>query len=154
MLPLEVQMSDGTSSLLPSLLGLSGTTELREESPAYRATLLFLVVSLSRHTLFFPCILLAQWFGSDEGPLFLRAPHYFPQIYSIHMFPNFVFLLQPEDLHSNLCWGRVVTGSLIVYQTTGMGSSPVASTTVSTGATRSLGKDQLGYNSFAWESLE
>ena len=38
MLHLEVQMSDGTSSLLPSLLGLSGTTELREKSPAYRAT--------------------------------------------------------------------------------------------------------------------
>jgi len=34
-------MSDGTSSRLASLLGLSGTTESRGESPAYRATLLF-----------------------------------------------------------------------------------------------------------------
>ena len=33
-------MSDGMSSRLASLLGLSGTTESRGESPAYRATLL------------------------------------------------------------------------------------------------------------------
>ena len=35
-------MSDGTSSRLASLLGLSGTTESRGESPAYRATLLLI----------------------------------------------------------------------------------------------------------------
>lgn len=50
MLPLEVQMSDGTSSLLSSLLGLSGTTELSEKSPAYRATPPQFLRRLRNHT--------------------------------------------------------------------------------------------------------
>ena len=40
------------------------------------------------------------------------------------------------------CWGRVVIGSLIVYQAIGAGSNPVASTTVLTGSARSIGNGQ------------
>jgi hypothetical protein len=52
------------------------------------------------------------------------------------------------------CWGRVVIGSLLVYQTSGAGSNPVVSTTVLVDAIRSIGNDQCNCISFAWESLE
>jgi hypothetical protein len=52
------------------------------------------------------------------------------------------------------CWGRVVIGSLLVYQAVGAGSNPVASTTVLVSAIRSIGNGQENCNSCAWESLE
>ena len=52
------------------------------------------------------------------------------------------------------CWGRVVIGSLLVYQTIGAGSNPVTSTTVLTVSTRSIGNGQKSCSSFAWEGLE
>jgi hypothetical protein len=53
-----------------------------------------------------------------------------------------------------MCWGRVVIGSLFVYQTSGAGSNPVTSTTVLVSAIRSIGSDQKSCKSFAGESLE
>ena len=52
------------------------------------------------------------------------------------------------------CWGRVVIGSLFVYQTSGAGSNPVVSTTVLVGAIRSIGNGQENCSSCAWESPE
>ena len=65
------------------------------------------------------------------------------------IFPNF-----KKAVTSRTCWGRVVIGSLVVYQTSGAGSNPVASTTVLTVSARSIGNDQKGCSSFAWEGLE
>ena len=62
-----------------------------------------------------------------------------------------------------VCWqsrnfapvlGRVVIGSLVVYQASGAGSNPVASTTVLTVSARSIGNGQKSCISFAWEGLE
>ena len=52
------------------------------------------------------------------------------------------------------CWGRVVIGSLLVYQSIGAGSNPAASTTVLTVSARSIGNGQKSCISFAWEGLE
>ena len=52
------------------------------------------------------------------------------------------------------CWGRVVIGSLVVYQTSGTGSNPVASTTVLTVLARPVGNGQKRWISFAREGLE
>ena len=65
------------------------------------------------------------------------------------IFPNF-----KKAVTSRTCWGRVVIGSLVVYQTSGAGSNPVASTTVLAYAIRSIGSDQENCNSFAGKSLE
>ena len=55
---------------------------------------------------------------------------------------------------SLLCWGRVVIGSLLVYQSIGAGSNPVASTTDLTVSARSIGTDQESRFRYAWEGLE
>ncbi|MBP6152646.1 MAG: hypothetical protein KA413_04190, partial [Candidatus Methylopumilus sp.] len=52
------------------------------------------------------------------------------------------------------CWGRVVIGSLLVYQVIGAGSNPVASTTVLTVSARSIGNGQKSCSRYAWEGLE
>jgi len=49
------------------------------------------------------------------------------------------------------CWGRVVIGSLLVYQVIGAGSNLVASTTVLTVSARPIGNGQKSCISFAWE---
>ncbi len=52
------------------------------------------------------------------------------------------------------CWGRVVIGSLVVYQTSGAGSNPVASTTVLTDSARSIGNDRKSCLRYAGQGLE
>jgi len=55
-----------------------------------------------------------------------------------------------KALTSLPCWGRVVIGSLYVYQTVGAGSDPVASPTVLVSAIRSIGNGQKNCSSCAW----
>ncbi len=52
------------------------------------------------------------------------------------------------------CWGRVVNGSLIDYQSIGAGSNPVASTTALAQVIRSVGNGQEKIFSYASEGLE
>jgi hypothetical protein len=59
-----------------------------------------------------------------------------------------------ETITSLPCWGRVVIGSLIVYQAIGAGSNPVVSTTVLADAIRSVGNGQKKTIGFAWRGLE
>ncbi len=62
--------------------------------------------------------------------------------FTIGFLPNFAHLL-----------GRVVIGSLIVYQAIGAGSNPVVSTTVLGVSTRTIGVNLISCLSFAWGSL-
>ena len=72
----------------------------------------------------------------------------------IHRCHEFLISKTHSSVTSLPCWGRVVIGSLVVYQTTGAGSNPVASTTVLTVSARSIGNDQKNCSSYAWEGLE
>ena len=72
----------------------------------------------------------------------------------IHRYLRYRISRVGKTVTSLSCWGRVVIGSLFVYQTSGAGSNPVASTTVLTVSARPIGNGQKIWISFAWEGLE
>jgi hypothetical protein len=72
----------------------------------------------------------------------------------IHRCHKFLISKTQTSVTSLPCWGRVVIGSLLVYQSIGAGSIPVASTTVLTVSARSIGNDQKSCIRYAWEGLE
>ena len=88
-------------------------------------------------------VVIGTWFIARSLLLSTHAIHPHIPLFSkcgIKSSPNFVLVV-----------GRVVIGSLIVYQTIGTGSNPAASTAALTEAIRSLGTDQCNCFSFAWE---
>ena len=102
----------------------------------------------------FCAILFPRWIGSNWDLVNYRVPFAFhhvssyPQMIQILDFKNSNF----RNFASVL--GRVVIGSLLVYQSIGAGSIPVASTTVLTVSARSIGNDQKSCIRYAWEGLE
>ena len=72
----------------------------------------------------------------------------------IHRYLRYRISRVGKTVTSLSCWGRVVIGSLVVYQTSGTGSNPVASTTVLTVLARPVGNGQKRWISFAREGLE
>ena len=80
-------------------------------------------------------VVIGSWLRADSLLL--------PTLILIHSYPHEIFLKVGNNVTSLPCWGRVVIGSLIVYQTVGAGSNPVASTTVLTVSIRSIGNGQM-----------
>ena len=91
-------------------------------------------------------VAIRTWFIAKSFLLFFNS--IFIHRYLRHRISRF-----GKTVTSLSCLGRVVIGSLFVYQTSGAGSNPVASTTVLTFSARSIGNGQKSCISFAWEGL-
>ena len=105
------------------------------------------------HCLMKYAIIGLRLFGSNRD----LVNHQVPFAFQDSFYPQVAKLIIPPVYNcvtSLTCWGRVVIGSLVVYQTSGAGSNPVASTTVLTVAARSIGNDQKNCFRFAWEGPE
>ena len=85
---------------------------------------------------------------------FTPSPFCYPQQVNFNRVDTFSFSNSDSTLTSLPCWGRVVIGSLFVYQTSGAGSNPVVSTTVLTVLARPIGTGQKSCIRYAWEGLE
>ena len=103
----------------------------------------FYFVSYLRHRCL---VVIGTWSIAKSLLLFLLR--FYPQITT----PNIFVCWQSHNFTPVL--GRVVIGSLVVYQASGAGSIPFASTTVLTVLARSIGNGQKSYGRFAWEGLE
>lgn len=119
-------------------------------SPAYRTTLLFSwshrVTAVLCHTLTNDgLVVMGSWFNTNSLLLF--------QVMLIHN----LFQSKISQVRNCVTWlpcrGRVVIGSLLVYQVIGAGSDPVASTIVLIDSARSIGTDQCRWIKFARGSL-
>ena len=99
------------------------------------------------HTLAYGClVVIGTWLNAKSLLLFIFI--------LIHCCNDWIFPKVKKAVTSLPCWGRVVIGSLVVYQTSGAGSNPVASTTALANAIRSIGNGQKSCISFAWKGLE
>ena len=82
------------------------------------------------------------------------GPFCCPQQLGFNRVDTFEFSNSQSSVTSLPWWGRVVIGSLFVYQTSGAGSNPVVSTTVLDDSTRPIGIGQCSCFVFAGKSLE
>ena len=109
--------------------------------PAYRATLLNTKVTASNFC--FMQYFNQRLFGSDWD--LVDSKSLLLLILGLIHRPLIALKLTNQYCVTSLpCWGRVVIGSLFVYQTIGAGSNPVASTTVLNVSARSIGNGQCG----------
>ena len=92
-------------------------------------------------------VVIRTWFIAKSFLLFITCT-------LIHRSHRKLIFEVRKAVTSLACWGRVVIGSLLVYQVIGAGSNPVASTTVLTVLARSIGNGQKSCSRYAWEGLE
>ena len=104
-------------------------------------------VGLCNNSIYGGLVVIRTWFKTKSFLLFTNC-------ILIHRCHEFLISKTHSSVTSLPCWGRVVIGSLVVYQTTGAGSNPVTSTTVLTVSDRSIGNGQKIWICYAWEGLE